>query len=186
MKILRRALWMAVAVTLPVALAAMLGYGLTRDPARIPSATVGAPAPQFDLEPLEGGGRLRLADLHGKVAVINFWASWCVTCRVEHEDLVALGQLAADRDDMEVVGVNYRDQRGAAAEFLERYGAYPYPSGFDPSGRVGIDFGVYGLPETYFVDREGIIRHRHIGALDYGEAARILAWLGIEGLEKGP
>ncbi len=186
MSTLRRALWIAVAVALPVALAVMLGYGLTRDPSRIPSATVDAPAPPFDLETLKGGGRLRLADLQGKVAVVNFWASWCVTCRVEHEDLVALGLRAADRNDMVVAGVNYRDQRGAAAEFLDRYGAYPYPSGFDPQGRVGIDFGVYGLPETYFIDREGIIRHRHIGALDYGEAARILARLGVEGLGEGP
>lgn len=186
MRNLRRVLWILVAVALPVALTVMLGYGLTRDPSRIPSATVDALAPKFDLETLDGGGRLRLADYQGGVAVVNFWASWCVTCRVEHGDLVALGKQAEGREDLKVVGINYRDSRNAADAFLSRYGAYPYPSGFDPMGRTGIDFGVYGLPETYFVDGMGVIRHRHIGALTYGEAERILSRLGVEHLEEEP
>ena len=171
--------WKIAAILGPAVLIAAFGFGLTRDPSRLPSAVQGGPAPNFELEALDGGRPLKLADFHGRALVINFWASWCVSCREEHETLVALGRAFAERDDIAVLGVNYRDTPRAAASFLERYGAYPYRSGIDPRGRIGIDYGVYGLPETYFVDAGGRIVERHIGPLDRAAAQRILARMGI-------
>ncbi len=176
---LRRVLWILVAVTAPLALVVVFGFGLTRDPSRIPSATVGAKAPAFELQELQGGDPVGLAAYRGKVLVVNFWASWCVSCLVEHETLVALGQIAQSRQDLAVVGVNYRDTRFAASEFLRKHGEYPYPSGIDAQGRTGIDFGVYGLPETYFIDADGRIAERHIGPLEMEAALRILERMGV-------
>lgn len=175
----RRGLWVAVALLAPAALVAVLGFGLTRDPSVISSATVGLPAPEFELDALGGGPRVRLGDYRGQTVVVNFWASWCVTCRLEHETLVRLGEVAAGRDDLAVLGVNYRDSKRDAAEFLVNYGTYPYPSGIDRQGRTGIDFGVYGLPETYFIDAQGVITHRHIGLLEEPTAWRILGEMGV-------
>lgn len=172
--------WKFLAVLGPVLLVAVFGYGLMRDPSRIPSVTVGTPAPAFALEALDGGAPVVLADYRGRVVMINFWASWCVSCRIEHDVLVALGHAMAGRGDVAAIGINYRDTAAAAHSYLVRHGPYPYGSGTDPRGRTGIDYGVYGLPETYFLDREGRIAVRHIGPIDRETAHRHLAALGVE------
>jgi cytochrome c biogenesis protein CcmG/thiol:disulfide interchange protein DsbE len=133
------------------------------DPAAIPSALVGQPAPPFDLPPLDGAGvpGLRRADLDGQVSVVNIFASWCGPCRVEHPQLVAL---AKDRR-IRVVGIDYKDQPENALRFLEEVGNPFAAIGVDTRGRIAIDWGVYGVPETFVVDRDGIIRFKFIGPL---------------------
>lgn len=172
--------WRILILVVPAALVLLFAFGLTRDPSVLPSATKGTPAPAFELPALEGDGVVRLADHRGKVVMVNFWASWCVSCRVEHDVLIALGEAMAGRDDVVALGINYRDEPENALAYLAQHGAYPYPSGVDPKGRLGIDFGVYGLPETYFLDRNGLIRERHIGPIDMPTARRYLTELGVQ------
>jgi cytochrome c biogenesis protein CcmG/thiol:disulfide interchange protein DsbE len=133
------------------------------DPAAIPSALVGQPAPPFDLPPLDGAGvpGLRRADLDGQVSVVNIFASWCGPCRVEHPQLVALAKDGRIR----VVGIDYKDQPENALRFLEEVGNPFAAIGVDTRGRIAIDWGVYGVPETFVVDRDGIIRFKFIGPL---------------------
>ena len=134
------------------------------DPEAIPSALVGKPAPSFDLPPLEGVALpgLKGTDLKGGVTVVNVFASWCGPCRVEHPQLVAL----AKDGRIKVVGINYKDVPANAVRFLGELGN-PYAAiGVDTKGRAAIDWGVYGVPETFIVDANGIIRHKHIGPID--------------------
>lgn len=131
------------------------------DPSAIPSALVGKPAPAFDLPPLEGSGvpGLARAGLDGQVTVVNIFASWCGPCRVEHPEIAKLSEDPRIR----VVGINYKDQPQNALEFLTDVGN-PYDAiGVDTRGRIAIDWGVYGVPETFVVDRDGIIRFKLIG-----------------------
>jgi cytochrome c biogenesis protein CcmG/thiol:disulfide interchange protein DsbE len=138
-----------------------LGTG-SYDPRGVPSALLGKPAPVFALPPLEQSGlptlaNTDLADLPAPV-LVNFWASWCVPCIVEHPQLMRLS-----RDGVPVFGVNYKDKAGDAAAFLTRHGNPFRRLGRDEPGRVAIDWGVYGVPETYLLDRKGIIRWRWPG-----------------------
>lgn len=139
------------------------------DPSRVPSALIGRPAPAMTLPPLEG---LRAADgtpvpglspedLKGRVTIVNVWASWCGPCRLEHPLLVDL----AKDESIRMVGINYKDQAENARRFLGALGN-PYAAvGVDANGRAAIDWGVYGVPETYIVGPDGAIRHKHIGPL---------------------
>jgi cytochrome c biogenesis protein CcmG/thiol:disulfide interchange protein DsbE len=130
----------------------------------VPSALVGKPAPEFALAPLEGTERpgFATADLKGAVTVVNVFASWCGPCRIEHPQLIDLA-----RDDrIRMVGINYKDVPDNARRFLAELGN-PYAAiGVDTSGRTAIDWGVYGVPETFIVDRNGTIRLKHIGPID--------------------
>ena len=132
----------------------------------IPSALVGKPAPDFDLPPLAGvdSPGLATADLKGGVTVVNVFASWCGPCRLEHPQLIALA-----RDDrIRLVGINYKDVTANAVQFLDELGD-PYAAiGVDSTGRTAIDWGVYGVPETFIVDADGVIRYKHIGPIDAG------------------
>ena len=133
------------------------------DPSAIPSALVGKPAPDFDLPALDGTNvpGLKRADLAGQLTLVNVFASWCVPCRQEHPLLAAL---AADKR-IRLVGIDYKDQPGDAAAFLGELGN-PYAAiGVDQRGRTAIDWGVYGVPETFLVGADGIIRHKVIGPL---------------------
>lgn len=130
----------------------------------IPSALVGRPVPEFDLPSLEGVAQpgLRGSDLRGTVTVVNVFASWCGPCRLEHPQLV---ELAKDRR-IRLVGINYKDVPANAVRFLDELGN-PYAAiGVDQNGRAAIDWGVYGVPETFIVDANGIIRHKQIGPID--------------------
>lgn len=133
------------------------------DPDAIPSALVGRPAPAFDLAPLDGVDRpgLARADLDGPVTLVNIFASWCGPCRLEHPQLMDL----AKDERIRLVGINYKDQPANARKFLDDLGN-PYAAiGVDDRGRTGIDFGVYGVPETFIVDGAGIIRYKFIGPI---------------------
>lgn len=136
-----------------------------RDPRLLPSTLIDKPAPQFSLPPIKGFGDqaagLSNKDLPGKVTVINFFASWCIPCRVEHAQIVAL---ARDKE-IQVFGINYKNKAKNAIDWLDRYQS-PYARiGADLDGRVGIDFGVYGMPETFILDRTGRIRYKQVGAI---------------------
>jgi cytochrome c biogenesis protein CcmG, thiol:disulfide interchange protein DsbE len=142
-----------------------LGAG---DPSRIPSALIGHPAPRIDLPPLAGLERdgksvpgLDSADFNGQVTVLNVWASWCVPCR---EEAALLMTLAADRR-VRVVGINYKDQPDNARRFLGRYGNPFAANGTDSNGRAAIEWGVYGVPETFVVGRDGRIAYKLIGPI---------------------
>ena len=130
----------------------------------VPSALVGKPVPEFDLPPLDGVSRpgLKGSDLKGAVTVVNVFASWCGPCRIEHPQLIALQKDSRIR----LVGINYKDVPANAVRFLDELGN-PYAAiGVDQNGRAAIDWGVYGVPETFVVDQNGIIRYKHIGPID--------------------
>ena len=141
-------------------LAGFLAVGLNRDPRQVPSPFIGKPAPAFNLPQLaEPGLRFSPQDLRGQVWLLNVWASWCVACRAEHPLLVQLAQQGL----VPLYGLNYKDQRDDALAWLQRFGN-PYKFSLsDTAGLVGIDYGVYGVPETFVIDKRGVIRHKHIG-----------------------
>lgn len=141
----------------------LLAYGLGTDPRAIPSPLIGRQAPPFTL-PLFEGGTLRLADLRGKVVVLNFWASWCYpACWNEAPRLQAAWEQYRDHGVM-VVGIAYQDREADARAFIDRFGK-TFPSGPDTGSRIAIDYGVYGVPETFFIDRQGRIAHKHVGEI---------------------
>lgn len=149
-------------VTLFAGLLLLLGVGLRLNPREVPSPFIGKAAPAFDAARLDdAGARVRSADMAGKVWVLNVWASWCGACRDEHPLLV---EFAARREAM-VVGLNYKDEREAGLHWLRRHGDPFAVSAFDPEGRIGLNFGVYGVPETFIIDRAGKVRYKHIGPL---------------------
>ncbi len=143
-------------------LALFLAAGLKLDPKEVPSPLIGKPAPAFKLARLDDpAATISRDDLLGKVWMLNVWASWCVACREEHPALVAF----ARRKLVPIYGLNYKDDREAALTWLARLGN-PYAASIaDTDGRVGIDFGVYGVPETFVIDRQGVVRFKHIGPL---------------------
>ncbi len=152
---------------LPVLLFALLaGYFALalrpdRDPRVLPSAMIDKPAPEFTLAGLAGAPGLDSAALGGRVVLVNFFASWCIPCRAEHPLLMHL----ADETKTPLYGIAYKDKPEDAQHFLQQLGD-PYARiGLDEAGRTGIDFGVYGVPETYVVDKAGRIRLRHVGPL---------------------
>jgi cytochrome c biogenesis protein CcmG, thiol:disulfide interchange protein DsbE len=145
-----------------VVLLAFLFVGLFRDPREVPSPLVDKPAPAFSLAKLHRPGeRLSNADMRGQVWLLNVWASWCVSCRVEHPLLVAL----AKADVVPVIGLAYKDKPEDGLAWLASNGDPYRMSIVDRDGRVGIDFGVYGVPETFVIDKAGIIRYKQIGPL---------------------
>jgi cytochrome c biogenesis protein CcmG/thiol:disulfide interchange protein DsbE len=152
--------------TLPLAifavLLAFLYVGLARDPREIPSPLIGKPAPAFALADLHDPARtLSPADLKGKVWLLNVWASWCVSCREEHPLLMRLAATNA----VPVYGLDYKDAPDAGRAWLAQNGN-PYAASIvDRDGRVGIDYGVYGVPETFLIDKQGIVRYKQIGPL---------------------
>jgi len=155
----RRLRW-AVPLAVFGILLAFLGVGLTRDPREVPSPLVGKPAPAFVLAQLHDPARsLGTADLRGQVWLLNVWASWCVSCRVEHPLLMQLSKA----NIVPVVGLDYKDKPEEGKAWLAAQGDPYKASIMDIDGRVGIDWGVYGVPETFVIDKQGVIRHKHIG-----------------------
>lgn len=143
-----------------IVLAIFLGIGLNRDPREVPSPLVGKPAPAFSLPQLEAEtAQFAPKDMLGKVWLLNVWASWCVSCRQEHPVLVEFAKSKV----APLIGLDYKDQRVDAKGWLAQFGN-PYDlSVVDADGRVGIDYGVYGVPETYVIDKAGTIRFKQIG-----------------------
>ena len=140
-----------------------LAVGLTLNPREVPSPLVGKPAPDFSLPQLYDQEKVFSSkELTGKVWLLNFWASWCSGCKTEHPVLMRI----AESGEVPIYGMDYKDQREEALTWLRQWGN-PYPViAMDESGRVGIDYGVYGVPETYVIDKQGVIRYKQIGPLD--------------------
>lgn len=149
-----------VALGLFLVLLIFLGVGLTLNPREVPSPLIGKPAPVFRLPTVADPAKsLGTEDFFGKVTLLNVWASWCVSCRQEHPLLVEL----ARKGDLPVYGLNYKDTRQDARRWLATFGDPYVASAFDEDGRVGIEWGVYGVPETFVIDRKGVIRHKLTG-----------------------
>lgn len=149
------------------ALVAVLALGLRHDPRELPSPLIGRPAPAFRVDtlptptPTARAPQLAAADLRGQVWMLNVWASWCAACQIEHPVLVDFAQTGA----LPVYGLNYKDKSPEALRWLTVHGD-PYQASLsDPEGRLGMEFGVYGVPETFVVDQSGVIRFKHVGPL---------------------
>jgi cytochrome c biogenesis protein CcmG/thiol:disulfide interchange protein DsbE len=145
-----------------VILVVFLAIGLNRDPHELPSPLINKPAPAFNIPQLsEPNQSFSPASMQGQVWILNVWASWCVACREEHPVLMELAKAQV----APVIGLDYKDRREDALAMLAKQGNPFKLSAFDASGRVGIDYGVYGVPETYVIDKAGLIRFKHIGPL---------------------
>lgn len=169
---------------IPVAVFAVVAVyfalGLQRDPSILPSALIDKPAPDFDLPSVhEGAPGLKTADLSGRVSLVNVFASWCLPCKVEHPLFM---KLAKDQR-VPILGIDWKDQQKDALAWLGTLGDPFERIGFDLSGRTGIDWGVYGVPETYVIDRDGRIRYKHVGPLTQHDLDRTILPL-IEELER--
>ncbi|UXY51011.1 DsbE family thiol:disulfide interchange protein [Pseudomonas tohonis] len=141
--------------------AVFLYRGLFLDPAELPSALIGKPFPAFSLPSVDGSRPLSEADLKGKPALVNVWGTWCISCRVEHPVLNKLSQMG-----VVIHGVNYKDDNAAALKWLKEF-HNPYQLDIrDEKGSLGLDLGVYGAPETFLIDKDGIIRHKFVGVID--------------------
>jgi cytochrome c biogenesis protein CcmG/thiol:disulfide interchange protein DsbE len=146
-----------VAIMIPVFI-----IGLGRDPSRVPSPLIDKPAPQFELPTLKDPARtVGSANYEGQLALVNVWATWCVGCRQEHDYLMQL----TSEIDIPMYGLNWRDRRDDAVLWLQRLGDPYVASAYDEDGRVGIDWGVYGAPETFLIDQNGVIVHKHISPM---------------------
>jgi len=161
----------SIALVLPVI--GLLAFGMTRDPKAIDSPLPGKPAPDFSLAvfaPGEGqlampvGDTARLAQHRGGIVVLNFWASWCLQCRDEHEDLSSTARAYYDRG-VRFYGVLYNDQESLGRQWIEEMGGQAYPSLLDPRTRTAIDYGLYGVPETFVVTGDGRVVYKHIGPI---------------------
>lgn len=159
---LKRSLAFLVPLALFAGVVALLAVGLTRNPREVPSPLIGKPVPKFSLPPVKGRALgLATADLKGEVSLVNVFASWCVPCRQEHPlfmELKAKGVVT-------IHGINYKDSPEDAARWLEELGDPYARTGADLDGRVSIDWGVYGVPETFLIDREGRIAYKQIGPI---------------------
>ena len=164
--------YLIVAAVLPVILLGVLSLALLSRGGAAAAATIGSAAPPFALVDLDGNP-VSLAELRGRPVIVNFWASWCAPCVEEIPELQAA--LAEYRSEgLAIIGIVYSDRSEAAREFMARMGG-GWPSVMDPGGEVARDYGIYGPPESFFVDREGIIRGRQIGQLSPGDLERQLA-----------
>ena len=142
-------------------LALFLFRGLSLDPKEMPSALIDDPFPSFDLPKLGADERLSAENLAGRVGLLNVWATWCPSCRVEHPYLLQLSARGVP-----IYGLNYKDEDAAAQRWLQQLGD-PYRFNIvDREGSLGLDLGVYGAPETYLIDAQGVIRYRHVGVVD--------------------
>ena len=165
----RRTLLLLALVGAAAMLLGTLAVGFTRDPGIVASPLVGKPAPPFSLATLDGG-RVSLAELRGRPVIVNFWASWCVPCRAEAPLLQAASVDYASRG-LVVLGVIYEDSAENARAFMRQYGQ-TYAGLLDPDGRTALNYGVFGIPETYFIDPAGRILSKETGQLDAASLAR--------------
>ena len=143
------------------ALVLLLARGLALDPTTLPSARVGQPLPEFDLQVLGGEYRRSAGQWHGKPALLNVWATWCFSCRVEHPYLLDLAE-----SGVTIYGLNYKDDPAKALTWLEELGNPYAETVVDIDGDFGFDLGVYGAPETYVIDAAGTVQYRHVGVVD--------------------
>ena len=157
-------------VVLFFVLVGFLFVGLYKDPSEVSSPLIGKSTPQFSLPRLEGSRIFTQDEFQGKVSLLNVWATWCYACRQEHPVLLDL----ADRKLVPIYGLNYKDIASEAKQYLINYGNPYIANAFDENGRVGIEWGVYGAPETFLIDKNGIIRYKHIGPLTNDNVENII------------
>jgi len=172
--------WVYAPLVLFLGMVVFLAVGLTRNPQEIPSPLIGRPAPAFELPVVGGPGVFSTAQFQGQVTLVNLWATWCAGCQEEHPLLMAL----ARQPGLQMLGINYKELQASelsgqdpqsqasvqkatdrSQAWLQKHGQAFAVNLLDMDGRVSMDFGVYGLPETYLVDREGVVRFKHAGAL---------------------
>jgi cytochrome c biogenesis protein CcmG/thiol:disulfide interchange protein DsbE len=145
-----------------VVLVGFLAVGLRLNPREVPSPFIGKPAPAFEVPQLHAVDQhISPRDMTGQVWLLNVWASWCVSCRQEHPVLLDL----AKRKVAPIIGLDYKDERSAGIAWLQQHGDPYLLSAYDRDGRIGIDYGVYGVPETFVIDKAGVVRYKHIGPL---------------------
>jgi len=166
-----------------IVLVGFLAVGLKLDPREVPSPLIGKPAPAFTLPQLAAPEQtFGNANLKGQVSLFNVWASWCVSCRQEHPLLIQL----AKQNILPIYGLDYKDEREAGLGWLRDLGN-PYTlSAFDADGKVGIDWGVYGVPETFVIDKQGVIRHKHTGPITPEAWQKTLLPLILKLQKEGP
>jgi cytochrome c biogenesis protein CcmG/thiol:disulfide interchange protein DsbE len=186
----RRILVALIPLLVFVGLAGVFLYQLMsgRDISVLPSALIGKPAPELKLAPLDGavsGGKpvpaLTTAAIRGKLTLVNVWASWCIPCRQEHPVILGLSQ----DDRLNIVGMNYKDRNDAALAFLGELGNPFKAIGIDPKGAAAIDWGVYGIPESFLVSPDGVILYKHVGPFDDGAVKNELLPAVEKALKKG-
>ena len=159
-----RARWLIPLAALPVV--GLLAYGFRTDPRAVPSPLVGRSAPAFALTTF-GGKAMSLESYRGKVVVLNFWASWCYPACYEEAPVLEASWRRLEPQGVVVLGVAIQDKVPDSLEFIRRFGL-TFPNAPDPAGKVSIDYGVYGVPETFIIDRQGVIRRKHVGAVTDG------------------
>ncbi len=154
--------WFLIPVIIFLVLTGFLFVGLYKDPSLVPSPLIGKPVPTFVASTLKDPKQtITENDLQGDYALINVWATWCAACKQEHAALVYIAQQL----QVPIYGLNYKDDRESAIDWLNRYGDPYVVNIFDDTGRIGIDFGVYGAPETFLIDSQGIIHHKLVGVM---------------------
>lgn len=166
-------LWHVILSVTVVGLVALFYKGLWGNPSFIPPVTVNTVAPGFTAPSLHEARQISLTEHQGKVVVLNFWASWCLECKVEHASLLAMVKRYEDNDKFIMIGVNYQDELTAARAYLEEHGNN-FHHVQDVDGRIAIDYGVYGVPETFVIDQKGIIRHKEMGPMVGGRYAYVI------------
>jgi cytochrome c biogenesis protein CcmG, thiol:disulfide interchange protein DsbE len=163
----RRRRWRTLAIVLLVVgmLTSLLAFGLSRDPTAIRSPLLGKEAPVFSLRTLGGSDTVRLPDLRGQVVVVNFWASWCADCRIEHDALAAAWDRYRDKGVV-LVGIAFQDQASASRSYLDTWGG-DWPQLSDPGDATALAYGVYGVPETFVIAPDGRVAAKRVGAVSY-------------------
>jgi cytochrome c biogenesis protein CcmG, thiol:disulfide interchange protein DsbE len=153
-----------------VVLALFLFVGLFKDPKEIPSALIGKPVPQFQLALLSDPQQTKDHTIFNQhITLLNVWATWCASCRAEHTQLLQLSQ-----QGVRIIGLDYKDERKSALAWLDNLGNPYVMNLFDPDGRASIDWGVYGTPETFVIDQQGIIRYKHIGPISKQDMEQVI------------
>jgi cytochrome c biogenesis protein CcmG/thiol:disulfide interchange protein DsbE len=175
--------WHVAIIVVVLGLIALFYVGLGLDPRSLPSVLVGTPAPAFSGPEVHQGDLLSLDDFKGKVIVVNFWASWCQECRLEHANLLAIHRRFQADPNFVMLGIDYQDGVDDARKFLETFGS-SYPHVRDPKGSIAIDYGVYGVPETFVIDPQGVIRYKQVGPI-VGQAYSHIMEKVIEPLLQG-
>jgi cytochrome c biogenesis protein CcmG, thiol:disulfide interchange protein DsbE len=172
----------AIGIGISVPILALLAYGMTLDPRSLPSPLPGKPAPDFALAMLDEPDTVRLADLRGEVVVLNFWASWCMECRYEHSDLSLAATMYESRG-VRFFGVLYNDTPANGRAWIREMGGQSYPALLDSGSRTAVSYGLYGVPETFIIDRDGIVVHKQIGPITVSKLATLLEPLLADALE---
>jgi cytochrome c biogenesis protein CcmG/thiol:disulfide interchange protein DsbE len=163
-------------------LVGLLAFGLTRDPSEIVSPLPGRPAPDFAMKVMDADTVIRLSNLRGQVVVVNFWASWCIPCLQEHPQLMA-AKRRWEGQGVQLLGVLYDDSESNARRWLEQFGGAEWPTLLDPQKRMAIDYGTYGVPETFIIDQAGNVVHKQLSIVTLDTLAHFIEPLLAKGTQ---